>query len=69
MQHCEKLMKCPFFNDKMANMPSVADVLKQKFCLGDRSSCARYQVSNAGKAIPADLFPNHQHRVRALLSA
>jgi hypothetical protein len=66
---CAKLSGCPFFHDKMANMPSAADALKNKFCLGDFNPCARYQVSSAGQQVPSDLFPNHSHRVKALLAA
>jgi len=67
--NCAKLSGCPFFHDKMANMPSAADALKSKFCLGDFNPCARFQVSSAGKPVPVDLFPNHQHRVKALVEA
>jgi hypothetical protein len=67
--NCAKLSGCPFFHDKMANMPSAADVLKTKFCLGDFNPCARYQVSSGGRPVPSDLFPNHSHRVKALLEA
>jgi hypothetical protein len=69
MANCPKLTACPFFNDKMANMPSAAEALKSMFCLQDNARCARFQVSTAGKQVPADLFPNHQHRVKALVSA
>jgi hypothetical protein len=69
MAACAKLSGCPFFHDKMANMPSAADALKNSFCLGDHSGCARWLVSSAGKPVPSDLFPNHKHRVAALLQA
>jgi len=65
--NCAKLSGCPFFHDKMANMPSAADALKNTFCLGDFRPCARFQVSSAGVAVPPDLFPNHAHRVKALV--
>jgi hypothetical protein len=64
--NCPKLSGCPFFHDKMANMPSAADVLKGKYCLNDYQQCARHQVSGAGVTVPGDLFPNHGHRVKAL---
>jgi hypothetical protein len=50
-------------------MPSAAGVLKHTFCLGDHTQCARFQVASSGKPVPADLFPNHRHRVTALIQA
>ena len=62
MADCEKLEKCPFFLDKMANMPAVADLMKQEFCKGSKTDCARYMVSSAGVAVPSDLFPNDREK-------
>lgn len=67
MKECEKLPKCPFFHDKLPNMPTMVEALKRMYCLGDNAGCARHQVSAAGKPVPTDLFPNHLHRVVALL--
>lgn len=67
MSKCEKLAGCPFFNDKMPNMPNVVEAIKARFCLGDSSGCARYQVGKAGKFVPSDLYPTHNHRVAAII--
>lgn len=67
MQRCEKLVKCPFFHETLPSMPSMAEALKNKYCLGDNSGCARFLVSKAGKPVPPDLFPNHAHRVKLLV--
>ena len=67
MADCEKLAKCPFFNDQMANMPSMSNVYKQSFCRGDSSKCARLRVSKAGQQVPADLYPNQKERADSLL--
>jgi hypothetical protein len=64
---CEKLSKCPFFNDQLNDMPAVSGLLKQTYCLGDKVACARYQVSCAGLAVPPDLFPNDMMRAKKLL--
>jgi hypothetical protein len=66
MSNCGKLEKCPFFHEKLPSMPSMAETLKRKYCLGTFAECARFKVSNAGKTVPADLFPNHAHRVNLL---
>jgi hypothetical protein len=71
MADCECLPKCPFFHDRMANMPAVASLLKTSYCKGDARSCARYQVFKAlgpGKA-PVDLYPNQIERVKAVIQA
>ncbi len=44
MADCICLPKCLFFNDKMENMPSMAQMYKAKYCIGDKSKCARYMV-------------------------
>ncbi|MDA8121972.1 MAG: hypothetical protein M0Z38_05320 [Deltaproteobacteria bacterium] len=60
MADCKMLEKCIFFNDKMQNMPAVADIYKQNYCRGDFSKCARFMVAEAlGKEkVPSTLFPN-----------
>jgi len=70
MADCVCLPKCPFFYDKMSNMPAMADIYKTKYCLGDNTDCARYAVfrkmSSAG--VPADLYPNDRDRATELLA-
>jgi hypothetical protein len=68
MADCEKLSKCPFFGDKLANMPSAAALMKQSFCHDDKNNCARYLVASQGMPVPADLFPNDPARARQILS-
>ncbi len=69
--NCECLAGCPFFNDKMKNMPSMAEHMMKKYCRADWSSCARHMVfSTLGKpAVPADLFPAQKDRAKELLGA
>jgi hypothetical protein len=67
MADCERLEKCPFFTGKMANMPSVADLMKKTYCFGDKMQCARYQVASAGIVAPPDLFPHDVDRACDIL--
>jgi hypothetical protein len=62
MSDCECLAGCPFFHDKMADMPSMAEMLKERYCKGDWQACARHQIfTEFGKGnVPTDLFPNQQ---------
>jgi hypothetical protein len=69
MADCELTAKCLFFNDKMANMPSMASMMKRKYCQGDFESCARYMVCKAlGRdKVPADLSPSQTDRAKQLI--
>ena len=66
---CECIDNCPFFNDKMANMPAMAEIYKQRYCKGNFQECARYMVFKAlGKpSVPSDLFPNQKERALKIL--
>ncbi|MCM2358763.1 MAG: hypothetical protein NDI77_11485 [Geobacteraceae bacterium] len=70
MSDCELLEKCIFFNDKMANMPATAQVIKIKYCTGDSLGCARYVVCKAlgREKVPADLFPNQLEKANEVIA-
>lgn len=70
MRKCVCLSGCLFFNDKMENMPSMAEMYKQKYCLENNSQCARYMVfEKKGKdRVPKNLFPNQVERAKEMLS-
>lgn len=69
MADCELAGTCIFFNDKMANMPAMSGMFKDRYCRGDWAACARYRVfEKLGRpAVPADLYPNERDRADALL--
>ncbi len=71
MATCECLEKCPFFNDRMAEIPATATMLKNRYCLGDNSGCARYMIFKAlgREKVPPNLFPNHSDKARAIIAA
>jgi hypothetical protein len=66
MSICELCDTCIFFNDKMADMPAVADFLKEKYCRADYAACARYQIylEFGRENVPAGLFPNEEGMVQ-----
>jgi hypothetical protein len=70
MADCANLEKCPFFNDRMGNLPATAEIFKKKFCRSDFESCARLMVSRKlGKEkVPADLLPNQADRAQAIIA-
>lgn len=69
MADCEMIKGCPFFHEKMPDMPAMANMIKRRYCLGDFSGCARYMVVQArGRGtVPGDLYPNQQDRARKLI--
>jgi hypothetical protein len=71
MAQCECLPKCPFFHDKMEDMPAMADIYKRKYCQGDNSECARYSVfTQMGPGSPPmDLYPNNREQAEVFLAA
>jgi hypothetical protein len=68
---CECLEKCPFFNDKMADMPSMSDLLKDRYCRGEWRSCARYRVFEVvgRESVPPDLYPAQADKVDGIIAA
>ena len=72
MADCECLPRCAFFHGRMAvSVPSVAEMMKQRFCLGDSSGCARHIVfKKLGKdRVPPDLLPNQAELASRLIAA
>jgi len=71
MFECPLLRTCIFFNDQMTGMPATAASIKQRYCLGDNTRCARYQVFKAvGRAkVPPQLLPGQAHKVAAIIAA
>lgn len=71
MADCECLPKCPFFNDRMAEKPATAHLMKKHYCQTDNTNCARFMVFKAiGKEnVPADLYPSQLDRVPKVLAA
>lgn len=69
MADCELLATCIFFNDRMAGMPSTAEIFKLRYCRGDSATCARYMVYRklGRENVPANLFPNETHKAEELL--
>ena len=70
MADCVSLPACPFFNEKIANMPGTTKVMQAIYCKGDSGKCARFIVSKAlGKsAVPIDLFPDQINKANEIIS-
>lgn len=63
---CEWLKECPFFNTLNCD---ATNALKEVYCHDNPTICARRHVAMAvgRNNVPADLAPNHQHRVQSLI--
>jgi hypothetical protein len=70
MADCECLPGCLFFNNKMSDMPVTAERLKNHYCKGDNTECARHMIAvTKGKAaVPIDMFPQNIDRAKAMLA-
>jgi hypothetical protein len=64
MAECVKLPKCQLVAAQMAADPALAEQTKQKFCLGDNSKCARYQLVTQGYRVPVDLLADDYARAQ-----
>lgn len=71
MSECNLIGGCIFFNDKMANRPATAELLKDKYCRDNFNDCARMIIVKAlgREKVPADLFPNQATRVPEIIKA
>lgn len=69
MPDCPRIGDCPFFADRLNNMPVLAEQMKKKYCKGDNSNCARHIVASklGRELVPADLFPAHTDRAQKLI--
>lgn len=71
MANCELLDGCAFFNDRMADQPVTADLMKSRLCKIDNAECARYKVYRAlgEEKVPPNLFPNQLDKASRIIEA
>ena len=71
MPQCECAVSCPFFNDEVPSRSVVTDIMKRRYCLSSKTSCARYllRVAIGADGVPADLLPNQMERAKRLMTA
>lgn len=69
MADCELMTTCAFFNDQMADMPSMSNIIKERYCKGSNVMCARHMVFRVlGRdVVPKDLYPSQVERADELL--
>ena len=69
MAHCDEIDNCSFFRTAIMEMPTVAEMMKNRYCHGDFDACARKSVLNQlGKEhVPANLAPNDHDRAQKII--
>ena len=70
MALCEKLEKCPFYQDKMNMETGVGTMYKKKYCEGDKTQCARYIIATklGAEFVTNNLYPNMKDKADKLLA-
>ena len=70
MPQCEFADKCPFFNDEMDDMPSMAKMFKDRYCNGIWASCARYMIRTqlGPDGMVPNLWPNQESKARDIIA-
>lgn len=60
MATCEKLEKCPFYQGKMSMETGLGAIYKQKYCEGDKTTCARYMIATTlgPEFVNNHIYPN-----------
>ena len=70
MATCEKLEKCPFYQGKMSMDSGLGSMYKQRYCEGDKTTCARYMVATTlgPDYVSMNLFPNMAEQAKKIIA-
>lgn len=66
---CEKFEKCPFYQEKMPCDSGIGAMYRKRYCEGDKTLCARYQVSTkcGPEFVTNNLYPNMHAQAEEIL--
>lgn len=66
---CPYLFVCPFYNDRLDNMPGGSNLQKLHYCENRSDSCARAIITDTlgVAAVPDDMMPHDIQRARKTL--
>lgn len=70
MAQCEKLEKCPFYQGKMDINHGLGRMYKEKYCEGDKTTCARYMVATqvGPEFVTLNLYPNMNSQAEKIIA-
>jgi hypothetical protein len=68
MPRCSNTETCCFFTAEVGFSPALHDAMKERYCLGDHSSCARLRASLivGMDRVPPDMLPSDSDRAETL---
>lgn len=71
MARCQWAEVCTFFNDEVGYSPELQRTMREEYCLGDNTHCARLEAMDflPPDEIPDDLIPTDHARLRGLAEA
>ncbi|NCB30056.1 MAG: hypothetical protein EOM66_01450 [Clostridia bacterium] len=71
IMQCEKLEKCPFYQQKMPMDSGLGAIYRQNYCESNKEKCARYLVAAklGAQNVPVDLYPNMQLRAEEIINS
>jgi len=71
VSRCEWTDICPFFGCEVGFSPDLNRTMRERYCLGDNSECARMEIFDLlpMTRIPEDLIPSDRVRVAELVKA
>lgn len=66
---CEQLSCCALIREKSDVVPLTIDIMKMKYCVGDKTRCARYLLLQVFEMrdIPGELWPSDEVKALALM--
>lgn len=69
MNRCALADDCPFFNTDVGFSPDLNEAMRERFCLGDSSGCARLAALAflPREQVPADLLPTDNDRLQRVI--
>lgn len=69
MAKCEKLNNCPFYQGEMKMDSGLGKLYKNKYCEGDKTSCARYMVATqaGSEFVTNSLYPNMLNQAKEII--
>lgn len=71
MYTCPVLEHCPFFKDKLTNMPPNTEFYKINYCINDSSKCARLLTARilGVNSVPSNLLPSEMSKAEGLINS
>lgn len=69
MAECKYVPQCPFYHNRMEEIPGTGERIRDQYCRNQPEDCARYKLYELvdHRSVPYNLFPHQRSRVPAIL--